>query len=57
MSMLLQTAFSAETHLAAGLTLKIRFTVKVELSLIDLLGMCRLTESRVNEQQILTLKT
>jgi hypothetical protein len=28
--MLLQTALAAETHLAEGLTLKLRFTVKVE---------------------------
>jgi hypothetical protein len=30
MSMLLQTALGAETHLAEGLTLKLRCTVKVE---------------------------
>jgi hypothetical protein len=39
MSMLLQTALAAETHLAEGLTLKLRFTVKVEWSLTDLVGM------------------
>jgi hypothetical protein len=34
--MILQTAFAAETHLAEGLTLKLRCTVKVEQSLTDL---------------------
>jgi hypothetical protein len=57
MSMLLQTALAAETYLAEGLTLKLRFTVKVESSLIDILGMRRLNESKMDEQQILPLKT
>jgi hypothetical protein len=55
--MLLQTALAAETHLAEGLTLKLRCTVKVELSLIDLVGMRRLTVSKTDEQLILPLKT
>jgi hypothetical protein len=56
-SMLLLTALVAETHLAERLTLKLRLTVTVEYSLIDLLGMRRQTESKMDEQQILPLKT
>jgi hypothetical protein len=55
--MLLQTALAAETHLAEGLTLKLRCTVKVELSLTDLVGMRRLTISKTDEQLILHIKT
>jgi hypothetical protein len=54
--MLLQTALAAETHLAEGLTLKLRFTLKVEKFLIDLVGMRRLTVSKTDEQLILPLK-
>jgi hypothetical protein len=57
MSMLLQTALAAETHLAEGLALKLRCTVKVEKSLTDLVGMRRLTVSKTDEQLILPLKT
>jgi hypothetical protein len=55
--MLLQTALAAETHLAEGLTLKLRCRVKVEKSLTDLVGMRRLTVSKTDEQLILPLKT
>jgi hypothetical protein len=51
MSMLLQTALAAET-----LTLKLRCTVKAELSPMDLVGMRRLTVSKRDEQLILPLK-
>jgi hypothetical protein len=53
MSMHLQTALAAETHLAEGLTLKLRCTVKVEKSVTDLVGMRRLTVSKTDEQLIL----
>jgi hypothetical protein len=53
--MLLQTALAAETHLADGLTLKLRCTVKLELSLTDLVGMHRLTVSKTNEPLILQM--
>jgi hypothetical protein len=55
--MLLQTVLTAETHLAEGLTLKLRCTVKVEKSLTDLVVMRRLTVSKTDEQLILPLKT
>jgi hypothetical protein len=55
--MLLQTALAAETYPAEGLTVKLRCTVKVEQSLIDLVGMRRLTVSKTDEQLILLLKT
>jgi hypothetical protein len=55
--MLLQTALTAEIHLSEGLTLKLRCTVKVRQSLIDLVGMRRLTVSKTDEQLILPLKT
>jgi hypothetical protein len=35
MSIFLQTALAAETHLAEGLTLKLRFTLKVEWVVSD----------------------
>jgi hypothetical protein len=56
--MLLQTALTAETHLAEGLILKLRCTVKLEKSLTDLVGMRRLTVSKTetDEQLILPLK-
>jgi hypothetical protein len=50
--MLLQTALAVETQLAEGLTLKLRCTVKVAKSLIDLMGMRRLTVSETDEQLI-----
>jgi hypothetical protein len=55
--MLLQTALAAETHLAEGLTLKLRCTVKVEQSLTDLVGMRKLTASKTDKQLILPSKT
>jgi hypothetical protein len=55
--MLLQTALAADTHLAEGLILKLRCTVKVEKSLTDLVGMHRLIVSKTDEQIILPLKT
>jgi hypothetical protein len=48
---------AAETHLVAGLNLKLRFTVKVEKSMIDLVGMRRLTVSETDEQLTLPSKT
>jgi hypothetical protein len=57
MSKLLQTALAAETHLAEGLILKLRCTVKAEKSPIDLVGMHRLTASKTDEQLILSLKS
>jgi hypothetical protein len=57
MPMLLQTALAAETYPAEGLTLKLRCTVKVVLSLTDLVGMRRLTVSKTDEQLILPSKT
>jgi hypothetical protein len=56
MLMLLQTALATETHLAVGLTLKLRCTLKVEQSLTDLVGMRKLTVSKTDEQLILPLK-
>jgi hypothetical protein len=55
--MLLLTALAVETHLTEGLTLKLQYTVKVVWSLIDLVGMRRLTVSKTDEQLILPLKT
>jgi hypothetical protein len=49
MSMLLQTALAAKTHLAEGLTLKLLYTVKSEESPTDLVGMRRLTVSKTDE--------
>jgi hypothetical protein len=54
--MLLQTTMVAETHLAEGLIMKLRCTVKVRQSLIDLVGMRRLTVSKMNGQLFLPLK-
>jgi hypothetical protein len=52
----LQTALAAETHLAEGLTLKLRCTVKVEYSVTGLVGMRKLTVSKTDEKIILPLK-
>jgi hypothetical protein len=57
MSMLLQIALAAGTHLAEELTLKLRCTVKAEKSLTDLVGMRRLIVSKTDEQLIFPLKT
>jgi hypothetical protein len=42
-----QTVLAAETHLAEGVALKIRWTEKVEKSVMDLEGMRKLTESKM----------
>jgi hypothetical protein len=57
MSMLLQSALAAETHLAEGLILKLQCILKVEKSLRDLVDMHRLTVSKTDEQLIFPLKT
>jgi hypothetical protein len=54
LSVLLQTAWAAETHLAEGLTLKLRCTVKQYLT--HVVSMRRLTVSKTNEHLILPLK-
>jgi hypothetical protein len=57
MSLSLQVAFSAETHVAGGLTLKLLLTTKVEKSLIFLGDIRKLTVSNMEEQIILFLNT
>jgi hypothetical protein len=44
MSMFQQTVLAAETHLAEGLALKLRWTEQVQKSLVDLEGMRKLNE-------------
>jgi hypothetical protein len=44
---------ASETHLAEGLALKLRGTEKVEKSLMDLEGMRKLTESKMEGQAML----
>jgi hypothetical protein len=44
---------AAETHLAEGLALKLRRAEKVEKSLMDLEGMRKLTESKMEGQAML----
>jgi hypothetical protein len=56
MSVALQRALAAETHLANDLTLKLRLTTKIEKSLIILVGICKLTVRNMEEQLILFLK-
>jgi hypothetical protein len=53
----LQTALAAETHLAEELALKLRFPVKVRQSVIDLLGMRRLSKSTNKLAATFALKT
>jgi hypothetical protein len=48
-----QTVLVAETHLAEGLPLKLRRVEKVETSLMDLEGMSKLTESKMEGQAML----
>jgi hypothetical protein len=48
MSMFQQTVLAAETRLAKGLALKLRWTEKVEKSLMDLEGMRKRTEYNNN---------
>jgi hypothetical protein len=57
MSVSLQIALAAETHIADGLTLKLCLTTKVEKSLIILVGISKLTVSNTEEQLILFLNT
>jgi hypothetical protein len=47
---------TAETHLAEGMVLKLRWTEKVEKSLMDLEGLRKPTESKMEGQVILSLK-
>jgi hypothetical protein len=53
MSVFQHTVLVAETHLAEGLALKLRRVEKVETSLMDLEGMSKLTESKMEEQAML----
>jgi hypothetical protein len=55
MSIFQQTVLAAETHLAEGLALKLRRTEKVEKSLMDLEGIRKLTESKMEGQAMLPL--
>jgi hypothetical protein len=55
MSVFQQTALAAETHLAEGLALKLGCTEKEEKSLMDLEGIRKLTESKMEGQSILHL--
>jgi hypothetical protein len=57
LSVSLQIALAAETHLADGLTLKLWLTMKEEKSLIILLGILKLTVSNKEEQLIVFLNT
>jgi hypothetical protein len=57
MSIFQKTVLAAETHLAEGLALKLRRTEKVEKSLMDLEGMRILTESKMEGQAMLYLKS
>jgi hypothetical protein len=56
MSMFQQTVLAAETHLAEGLALKLSRAEKVEKSLMDLEGMRKSTESKMEGQVMLPLK-
>jgi hypothetical protein len=56
MSVFQQTVLAGETHLAEGLALKLRWTEKVEKSLMDLEGMSKPTESKMEGQVMLHLK-
>jgi hypothetical protein len=53
MSVFQQAVLAAETHLAEGLALKLRCTEKEEKSLMDLEGMRKLPESKMEGQSIL----
>jgi uncharacterized protein GlcG (DUF336 family) len=54
--MLLQTALATKTHPEGALALKLWCTEKVELSLIDPEGTCKLNESRMEGQAMFPLK-
>jgi hypothetical protein len=56
MSKFQQTVLAAETHLAERLAVKLRWTEKVEKSLMDLERMRKLTETNTEGQAILHLK-
>jgi hypothetical protein len=56
MSVFQQTVFAAKTHLAEGLVLKLRRAEKVEKSLMDLEGIRKLNESKMEGQAMLHLK-
>jgi hypothetical protein len=51
-----QAVLAAETHLAEGLAFMLRYTEKMEKSLMDLEGMRKLTESKMERQSIVHLK-
>jgi hypothetical protein len=51
-----QTVLAAETHLAEGLALELLRAEKVQKSLMDLEGIRKLTESRMEGQAIVTFK-
>jgi hypothetical protein len=51
-----QTVLAAEAHLAEGLALKLRGAEQVEKSLVDLEGMRKPTESKMEGQVMLPLK-
>jgi hypothetical protein len=53
MSVFQQTVLAAETRLAEGLALKLRWTEKVEKSLMGLERMRKLTESKMQRQAVL----
>jgi hypothetical protein len=57
MSVSLQIALAAETHLADGLTLKLWLTTKVERSVIIVVDIRKLTVSNMEEQLILFVNT
>jgi hypothetical protein len=57
MSKYLQTSLAAMTHLAEGLCFNALLTLKVENSLICLVGTRMATESKMEGQFILPLKT
>jgi hypothetical protein len=54
--MLQQTVMAADTNLAEGLALKLRWTERVEKSLMDLEGMRKLTEFNMEGQAMSHLK-
>jgi hypothetical protein len=56
MSMLLQTVLAAETHFAEGLALKLRCTEKNKIVPDIVVGMRKLTESRMEGQAMFPLK-
>jgi hypothetical protein len=56
MSIFQQTVLAAETHLAEGLALELVRAEKVQKSLMDLEGIRKLTESRMEGQAMSPLK-